>query len=111
MGPAPSSIRLATAAWGIVCLPAWIAAQTATELKLKTGKQIYEAACAACHGVDGKGQPQSTLGFEPPATFPDFSDCGSSSREPDSHWSANGRLAPRTPSPGSAEFAAPAHSA
>src|ERR1044072_19876 len=79
---------LATSAIGIACLSTWLAAQTATELKLKTGKQIFEAACAACHGVDGKGQPQSPLGFEPPATFPDFSDCSSSSREPDSHWSA-----------------------
>jgi mono/diheme cytochrome c family protein len=58
------------------------------ELNLETGKQIFESACAACHGQDGKGQPKTTLGFEPPATFPDFSDCSSSSREPDSHWSA-----------------------
>lgn len=79
---------LATAAVGIACLSTWLAAQTASEMKLKTGKQMFEAACAACHGVDGKGQPQSTLGFEPPSTFPDFSDCSSSSREPDSHWSA-----------------------
>lgn len=65
-----------------------VRAQTAGELNLKTGKQIYEAACAACHGQDGRGQPVSTLGFVPPSTFPDFTDCSSSSREPDSHWSA-----------------------
>ena len=41
-----------------------------TELNLETGKQIYESACAGCHGQDGKGQPESILGFEPPATFP-----------------------------------------
>ena len=65
-----------------------VRAQTANELNLKTGRQIYESACVACHGQDGKGQPESVLGFAPPATFPDFSDCSSSSREPDSHWSA-----------------------
>jgi mono/diheme cytochrome c family protein len=80
----PSAISAAGVLWFAGCL----AAQSAEELKLKTGKQIFEAACAACHGEDGKGQPPSTLGFEPPATFPEFSDCGSSSREPDSHWSA-----------------------
>src|SRR5262245_39706006 len=72
----------------VVWVQGIIRAQNAAELNLRTGKQIFEAACAACHGRDGKGQPQSTLAFEPPSTFPDFSDCGSSSREPDSHWFA-----------------------
>jgi mono/diheme cytochrome c family protein len=76
------------AALGFVWWQGIVRAQTATELSLKTGKQIYESACAGCHGQDGKGQPESILGFEPPATFPDFGDCSSSSREPDSHWSA-----------------------
>jgi mono/diheme cytochrome c family protein len=61
--------------------------QTST-LKLDTGKEIWDAACAGCHGPDGKGLPESTLGFEPPPTFPDFSDCNSSSREPNLHWSS-----------------------
>ena len=54
----------------------------------RSGEQIYQAACAACHGPDGKGQPQSVLGFEPPATFPDFTDCAVSSTEPDLIWLA-----------------------
>src|SRR5262245_5306048 len=61
---------------------------TQGELKLDTGKQIFEAACIACHGPGGKGQPQSTLGFEPPATFPDFSDCNGSTREKTYDWRA-----------------------
>src|SRR5262249_23278729 len=54
----------------------------------RSGEQIYRAACMACHGPDGKGQPQSVLGFEPPATFPDFTDCAVSSPEPDYIWLA-----------------------
>src|SRR5262245_34357969 len=61
---------------------------TQGELKLDTGKQIFEAACIACHGPGGKGQPQSTLGFEPPSTFPDFSDCNGSTRERTFDWRA-----------------------
>jgi len=54
----------------------------------RTGEEIYRAACAACHGPDGKGQPVSVLGFEPPAAFPDFTDCPVSSAEPDLIWLA-----------------------
>ena len=54
----------------------------------RTGEQIYRAACMACHGPDGKGQPQSVLGFEPPSSFPDFSDCAVSSPENDYIWLA-----------------------
>jgi len=60
----------------------------AIELKLDTGKEIFEAACIGCHGPGGRGQPQTTLGFEPPATFPDFSDCNGSTRERISDWRA-----------------------
>ena len=62
-------------------------AQNSTpELKLDTGKEIFEAACIGCHGPHGAGQPQSTLGFEPPATYPDFSDCNGSVREKNYDW-------------------------
>src|SRR5262245_25840551 len=60
----------------------------AQELKLDTGKEIFEAACIGCHGPGGKGQPQTTLGFEPPSTFPDFSDCNGSTREKTFDWRA-----------------------
>lgn len=63
-------------------------ATTVSELKLDTGKEIFEAACLGCHGPGGRGQPQTTLGFEPPATFPDFSDCNGSTRERISDWRA-----------------------
>jgi len=45
-----------------------------------TGKEIFLLACANCHGPDGKGQPQSQVGFDVP--LPDFTDCNFTSREP-----------------------------
>src|SRR5919197_408914 len=58
------------------------------ELKLDTGEEIYKAACIGCHGPGGKGQPESTLGFEKPSQFPDFSDCNVSARERVFDWTA-----------------------
>src|SRR6185503_6451037 len=63
-------------------------AQNTPELKLDTGEDIFKAACIGCHGPGGKGQPQSTLGFEKPDTFPDFSDCNGSTREKTFDWRA-----------------------
>ena len=58
------------------------------ELKLDTGEEIYKAACIGCHGPNGKGQPETTLGFEKPSQFPDFSDCNGSTRERVFDWTA-----------------------
>jgi mono/diheme cytochrome c family protein len=50
------------------------------------GARLYESACAACHGSDGRGKTQSQLGFDRP--LPDFTDCDFAAREPDSDWLA-----------------------
>jgi mono/diheme cytochrome c family protein len=75
-----------------ITLTCWIpasAAQTTTDVGTRprqTGEQLYEAACTACHGPDGKGVPRSVVGFNTP--LPDFSDCEFSTSEPDRHWRA-----------------------
>ena len=47
---------------------------------------MYTAACAACHGDDGRGRGASQLGFD--VAVPDFTDCDFAVREPDSDWYA-----------------------
>ena len=47
---------------------------------------LYEQACAACHGSDGRGRPVEERGFE--LELPDFTDCEFASREPDPDWHA-----------------------
>ena len=84
---------LPLAAVAILSRPAVLAAQTAggpapSKLTLDTGQQIYAAGCVSCHGPNGEGQSQNLAGFEPPATFPDFSDCVTSTVEPDVQWRA-----------------------
>ncbi|MDP9146647.1 MAG: cytochrome c [Acidobacteriota bacterium] len=65
----------------------FLAAQNnSSALKLDTGKEIFEAGCAACHGVDGKGAPDSTVAFKKPRTFPDFTQCDQTTPEPNVDW-------------------------
>ncbi len=57
-----------------------------------TGEQIFQAACATCHGADGTGAPQSVVGFALPLPnghdFPDFTDCPTNTVEPLGDWVA-----------------------
>ena len=39
---------------------------------------LYDQACAACHGADGRGRPVEDRGFE--LELPDFTDCEFASR-------------------------------
>ena len=50
----------------------------------REGGEIFRAACAACHGADGKGQPISTVGFETP--LPDFTNCSFATPETAADW-------------------------
>jgi mono/diheme cytochrome c family protein len=51
---------------------------------LRSGKDVYSAACASCHGIRGAGADATLLGFEP--SPPDFTDCKFTSRETSSDW-------------------------
>jgi mono/diheme cytochrome c family protein len=50
------------------------------------GRALYQSACAACHGTDGRGNTPSTVGFDTP--IPDFTDCSFATPEPDADWLA-----------------------
>lgn len=50
------------------------------------GKELYEAGCAFCHGLDGAGPDTTRVTLEIPT--PDFTDCRFASREPDADWIA-----------------------
>ena len=80
----------ATAASGLLVsllAAATLYAQTAPErAALHSGKDLYEAGCVACHGPAGQGLPQSTIGFEPPDSFPDFTRCDQTTSESDETW-------------------------
>ena len=74
--------------------PAFAGQTTNAETRSRhTGEQLYEAACTACHGADGKGMPRSVVGLE--TRLPDFTDCEFSTSEPDRHWRATIHLGGR----------------
>jgi hypothetical protein len=50
----------------------------------RTGQQVFEAACAACHGVDGTGSGAAASNY--PIIPPDFTACTFSTREPMADW-------------------------
>jgi Cytochrome C oxidase, cbb3-type, subunit III len=52
----------------------------------RSGPEIYRAACANCHGADGRGAPASLTAIDIP--LPDFTDCRFASREPLAEWIA-----------------------
>jgi mono/diheme cytochrome c family protein len=98
MAPAPSSARvlllmlLSTAIVAAACLLSNSSARADNEgsdiSQLHTGREIYQAACVACHGADGSGAPKTLVGFEKPATFPSFDQCDQTAPEYIRDWKA-----------------------
>jgi mono/diheme cytochrome c family protein len=52
----------------------------------RSGEELFRFACAACHGADGTGAPQSQVGFDDP--IPDFTDCAFNTPEAAADWFA-----------------------
>jgi hypothetical protein len=52
----------------------------------RTGAEVWEAACTACHGANGAGQPAAVLGFD--VEVPDLRDCTFATSEPTQDWFA-----------------------
>src|SRR3989442_9164371 len=63
----------------------WCALATAPPAATNEGQELYEAACASCHGLDGRGAPQGTAINVP---LPDFTDCSFVTREATGNWVA-----------------------
>jgi mono/diheme cytochrome c family protein len=62
------------------------AASTSTAPRIATGLEIYRAACATCHGMDGTGVSRELVGFA--QKLPDFTDCTFATPEPSADWAA-----------------------
>ena len=48
-----------------------------------TGREVYEQACASCHGADGRGAPAGT---SLTVVLPDFTDCTIATSETTANW-------------------------
>ena len=55
---------------------------------LTDGGELFTAGCAGCHGPEGAGAADSTVGFEKPGTYPDFTSCSQTSPEVQADWRA-----------------------
>jgi hypothetical protein len=81
-----AGIAIITLTWWGLAEAAFAQSGIYPGLPLKTGKEIYESACVACHGPRGQGMPESTIGFEEPSSFPDFTRCDQTTPEMNRDW-------------------------
>ena len=69
--------------WAAALLAACTAPPVAADDTSLDAAEIYEGACASCHGTEGRGAPEGTAITVP---LPDFSDCNFVTREADGNW-------------------------
>ena len=83
--------RLGTLAFS-VALIALSALSRDVAAQERSGAEIFQAACATCHAIDGKGSAEHVIGFAQPLanghTLPDFSDCPTNTAETLPTWMA-----------------------
>jgi mono/diheme cytochrome c family protein len=91
----PALLRVIALTLCVLIARSTFAAQSSPERAMPAnanGEEIYAAACATCHGPDGKGSPVSVVGFDLPLAnghgFPDFTDCATNTVEPLGDWMA-----------------------
>ncbi len=72
--------------WMIVGIALTWPSQGSGQIEGMSSQELYDAACARCHGVDGTGVDASRVAFT--IATPDFTECSFSSREPDFDWIA-----------------------
>jgi mono/diheme cytochrome c family protein len=76
--------RVRVVVWSAALVAGSAAPAAAQNPTPRSGADIYQSACAACHGADGKGAPHATVGFQ--TRLPDFSNCAFTTAEPDVDW-------------------------
>ena len=84
-------VRLGAVVAGVALVAMGLAPRDSWRLRLDpnapgSGQALYEAACASCHGADGRGAPASLTGL--PIPVADFTDCSFATREPNDDWLA-----------------------
>jgi mono/diheme cytochrome c family protein len=65
-----------------------VLAQSRPAQGLTDGAELFAAGCAGCHGPAGAGAADSTVGFQKPSTYPDFTSCSQTSPEVQADWRA-----------------------
>jgi mono/diheme cytochrome c family protein len=70
----------------LIVIAAILAAAPSIAAARSQGEEIYRAACAACHGIDGRGAEVTAIALE--IELPDLTDCSFSTREADADWIA-----------------------
>ena len=87
MPPRTLPIPVLVCASVLVLLLAASATAAQSTKRDRSGEELFHAACAACHGNDGKGAPQSQVGFDDPP-LPDFTNCSFNTPEVAADWFA-----------------------
>lgn len=80
------TVPLASIVFGLLALLALPPGAPQAAKRPPIPSDVYQRACANCHGSDGRGNEPSMLAFATP--LPDFSDCNFATREPAADWVA-----------------------
>ena len=78
--------------WSLLLVPsvllssAWAGPAPGGAGRERSGREVYESTCIACHGPDGRGM--ANIELTKIVALPDFADCNFAAREPDADWIA-----------------------